>query len=100
MVDPVKAKLLSSIGTFHPQKSSQSLTTEGHNFSDFIKDDMKGFLNKANDVNKMMTNYAMGVGDIEQIAPMLKELMLEFEVKTKIVSSLANVLKTLTSMNI
>ena len=47
-----------------------------------------------------MTNYAGGVGDIEQIAPMLKELMLEFEVKTKIISSLANILKTLTSMNI
>ena len=99
MVSSVKSGLLSSIGTISPQKSS-GLPTDGGNFGDFLKADMKEFIQKAHGVEGMMTNYASGVGDIEEIAPMLKELMLEFEVKTKIVSSLANILRTLTSMNI
>ncbi len=99
MVDAIKSGLLSSVATISPQKLSES-PADGSNFGDFLKADMKGFLNKAHEVEGMMTNYAGGVGDIEQVAPILKELMLEFEVKTKIVSSLANILKTLTSMNI
>ena len=99
MVEAIKSGLLSSVGPISPQKLSKSPTEVG-GFGDFVKTDLKEFLNKANDVEGMMTNYAGGVGNIEQIAPMLKELMLEFEVKTKIISSLANILKTLTSMNI
>jgi hypothetical protein len=99
MVEAIKSGLLSSVGPISSQKLSTA-STDGGSFGDFFKADMKGFLNKANDVEGMMTNYAGGVGNIEQIAPMLKELMLEFEVKTKIISSLANILKTLTSMNI
>jgi len=99
MVEAIKSGLLSSVGPIPSQKLSTA-ATDGSSFGDFFKADMKEFLNKANDVEGMMTNYAGGVGNIEQIAPMLKELMLEFEVKTKIISSLANILKTLTSMNI
>ena len=98
MVDAIKPGLLSSI-TVSPQKAGGSPAENG-NFADFFKADMKGFLNKAHEVEGMLTNYIGGVGDIEEIAPKFKELMLDFEVKTKIVSSLANILKTLTSMNI
>ena len=99
MVEAIKSGLLSSVGPIPSQKLSTA-STDGGSFGDFFKADMKGFLNKAQEVETKMTSYAGGVGDIEQIAPMLKELMLEFEVKTKIISSLANILKTLTSMNI
>jgi len=99
MVDAIKSGVLSSINNVSPQKLTQTPEANG-NFADFFKTDMKGFLNKAEEVEGMMTNYVSGVGDIEQIAPLLKELMLEFEVKTKVISSLANILKTLTSMNI
>jgi len=99
MVDAIKSGVLSSINNVSPQKLTQTPEANG-NFADFFKADMKEFSNKAEDVEGMMTNYVAGVGDIEQIAPLLKELMLEFEVKTKVISSLANVLKTLTSMNI
>ena len=99
MVEAIKSGLLSSVGPIPSQKLSTA-ATDGSSFGDFFNADMTGFLNKAQEVQTKMTNYAGGVGDIEQIAPMLKELMLEFEVKTKIISSLANILKTLTSMNI
>ncbi len=99
MVEAIKSGLLSSVGPIPSQKLSTA-STEGGSFGDFFKADVKGFLNKAHEVETKMTDYAGGFGDIEQIAPMLKELMLEFEVKTKIISSLANILKTLTSMNI
>ncbi len=99
MVDAIKSGLLPSIGTISPQKLPES-PADGGSFGDFVKVDMKQFLNKAHEVEGMMTNYVGGVGNIEEIAPRLKELMLEFEVKTKIVASLANILKTLTSMNI
>lgn len=99
MVDGIKAGLLSSVGTISPEKLTQTPEADG-SFSDFLKADLKEFLHKAEGVEGLLVNYASGVGDIEQIAPLLKELMLEFEVKTKVVSSLANVLKTLTSMNI
>ena len=85
MVEAIKSGLLSSVGPIPSQKLSTA-STDGGSFGDFFKADMKEFLNKANDVEGMMTNYAGGVGNIEQIAPMLKELMLEFEVKTKIIS--------------
>lgn len=98
MIDVVKPALLSSI-TISPHKSS-TLPTNGSNFADFFKTDIKEFLHKAHEVEGMMTNYVGGIGDIEEIAPKFKELMLDFEVKTKIISSLANILKTLTSMNI
>lgn len=98
MVDVVKPGLLSSI-TIPPHKSS-GMPTNGGNFADFFKADIKEFLHKAHEVEGMMTNYVGGIGDIEEIAPKFKELMLDFEVKTKIISSLANILKTLTSMNI
>ncbi len=99
MVEAIKSGLLSSVSAVSPQKLPQASETNG-SFADFFKADMKEFLNKSEEVEGMMTNYVSGVGDIEQIAPLLKELMLEFEVKTKVISSLANVLKTLTSMNI
>ncbi len=99
MVDAIKSGLLSSI-TISPQKSHAIPAADGGNFTDFFKTDMKEFLHKAHEVEGMMTNYVSGAGDIEAIAPKLKELMLDFEVKTKIISSLANILKTLTSMNI
>jgi hypothetical protein len=98
MVDAVKPSLLSSI-TISPQKASGSPANAG-NFADFFKTDMKQFIHKAHEVEGMLTNYVGGVGDVEAIAPKFKELMLDFEVKTKIISSLANILKTLTSMNI
>lgn len=98
MVDAIKPALLSSI-KISPHKSSP-LPTSGGNFADFFKADIKEFLHKAHEVEGMMTNYVGGIGDIEEIAPKFKELMLDFEVKTKIISSLANILKTLTSMNI
>lgn len=98
MVDAIKAGLLSSVSTLSPQKITQNPEAMG-SFADFFKTDMKEFLHKAEDVEGMMVNYVGGSGNIEEIAPLLKELMLEFEVKTKIVSALANVLKTLTSMN-
>lgn len=98
MVDAIKPSLLSSI-TISPQKASGT-STNGGNFADFFKTDMKQFIHKAHEVEGMLTNYVEGVGDVETIAPKFKELMLDFEVKTKIISSLANILKTLTSMNI
>lgn len=99
MVEAIKSGLLSSVSTVSSQKLPQASEVKG-NFVDFFKADMKEFLNKSEEVEGMMTNYVSGFGDIEQIAPLLKELMLEFEVKTKVISSLANILKTLTSMNI
>lgn len=100
MVDAIKSGLLSSVSTLTPQKPTSSPQEVGGSFADYFKTDMKEFLHKAEDIEGMMVNYAAGSGDIEQIAPLLKELMLEFETKTKIVASLANILKTLTSMNI
>lgn len=99
MVDAIKPGLLSSVSAISSQKPTKS-PAESVTFGDFLKTDMKQFLNKAYEVEGMMTNYVNGAGDIEEIAPKLKELMLEFEVKTKIVSAIANILKTLTSMNI
>lgn len=99
MVDAIKTGLLPSVSALSPQKLPQSPEVNG-SFADFLKADMKEFLHKAGDVEGLLVNYAAGSGDIEQIAPAFKELMLEFEVKTKIVSSLANALKTLTSMNL
>jgi hypothetical protein len=78
----------------------KTLPVEGTGFTDFLKTDMKEFLGKARQVEGLLTNYANGVGDIEEVAPKFKELMLEFEVKTKIIASLGNVIKSLTSMNI
>lgn len=89
--------------------SVQKTAASGQIFADNLKKDtqnsadvadIKSFLNKAREAEKMLTNYAVGQGDIEEIAPKLKELMLEFEVKTKIISSIANIIKSLTSMNI
>lgn len=102
MVEAIKSGLLSSVSSASPQKLSQApqASEANENFADFFKADMKEFLNKAGEVEGMMTNYVSGVGDIEEIAPLLKELMLEFEVKTKVISSLANILKTLTSMSV
>ena len=85
-------------------KNNASLPTDGTNggasFADFLKTDMKDFIKKSHHLEGMMSNYVNGVGDIEEMAPKFKELMLEFEVKTKIIAALANVIKSLTSMNI
>ncbi len=99
MVELIKSGLLSSTGVISPQKLSPT-SGESGGFGDFLKTDMKDFLHKTTEFEGMMTNYVSGLGDIEEIAPKLKELMLEFEVKTKIISSLANIIKSLTSMNI
>lgn len=99
MVDSIKSNLFSVAGTIASQKTP-ALSSDAPNFGDFLKTDMKQFLKKSHEVDAQMVDYISGVGDIEELAPKLKELMLEFEVKTKIISSLANIIKSLTSMNI
>ena len=66
MVEAIKSGLLSSVGPIPSQKLSTA-ATDGSSFGDFFKADMKGFLNKAQEVETKMTNYAGGVGDIEAI---------------------------------
>lgn len=70
------------------------------NFGDFLKTDLKDFVSKSHQMEGLLNDYVQGFGNIEEIAPKFKELMLEFELKTKIVSSLAGMIKTLTSMQI
>ncbi len=102
MVGAIKSGLVTA-GEALLKKSASSpadATSGGAGFADFLKTDMKDFLSKSHSLEGMISNYVNGVGDIEEMAPKFKELMLEFEVKTKIIASLANVIKSLTSMNI
>jgi hypothetical protein len=100
MVASIKSGLLTSTALMPKTINPSGLPASPPNFGEFMKSDMKGFIEKSHQVEGLLSNYVQGFGDIEEIAPKFKELMLEFELKTKIVSSLANMLKTLTSMQI
>jgi hypothetical protein len=100
MVASIKSGLLTSTALMPKAINPSGLPVSPPNFGEFMKTDMKGFIEKSNQVEGLLSNYIQGFGDIEEVAPKFKELMLEFELKTKIVSSLANMLKTLTSMQI
>ncbi len=67
-------------------------------FGEFLNGQIQGFISQAYAVEKKVKGYAMGEESIEQVAPMVSELGLEVEAKTKIVDALSNVIKTLTSM--
>lgn len=100
MADSIKGTLPPSINILTNKDPINQTSNNGQNFGDFLKTDLKDFVGKSNQVEGLLSNYIQGFGDIEEIAPKFKEIMLEFELKTKIVSSLANMLKTLTSMQI
>jgi hypothetical protein len=93
MVGAIKPNMIAAAEAL--LKKNVSPPADGANFGDFLKTDMKDFLTKSHQVEGLMSNYVNGIGDIEEVAPKFKELMLEFEVKTKIIASLANVIKTL-----
>ncbi len=67
-------------------------------FGTFLNGQVQGFLSQAYTVEKRVKAYALGDDSIEQVAPLVAEFGLEVEAKTKIVEALANVIKTLTAI--
>ncbi len=83
-------------------KHAQQKTQQGepNDFSTFIKNDAKNLMKTAQQSESMLHNYFQGIGSLEEIAPVIKQVMTEIEIRSKMVSSFAGILKTLTSMQI
>ncbi len=67
-------------------------------FTDYLKNDVDNFINRAHHNTNQIMEYVTGKEDIEYLAPHLKNTLLEFEEKARVLELVIGSLKNLLNM--
>lgn len=81
----------------NPNHMASTMQKGALSFSEYLQNDVKGFLNRTKAGEEKTFDYINGKEDIENLVPHVKSLLLEFEEKTRLLGAMIGAVKNLLS---